>query len=495
MRFIVYFVAFFLSFSAYWVNNNFGDPSLEQVLYHLQFGMDGLVDTDAGIVRSFVEECFYWPLALAFTLVMFERLLGYFLINRLKTYKVHTTTFDQALEKIAKIIYWLINHRAPLYAFFGGIIYFGVQFSLLTYVHQKFGRDYFAENYLNPKNVQITGKSPTKLKNLVLIYVESLENTYRDENLFGKNLLNSLDKIGGVSFNSFRQAPGTGWTIAGITATNCGLPLKSVTIYGGNDQGENIKSFLPKAICLGDVLHAHGYHNVYFGGDALAFSGKGKFFQDHHYDEIYGREEIKGELTSAQMNYWGLYDDDLLVKVKAKLISLHGKKQPFNLTFTTIDTHGPDGHFSKRCQKNGAKNFDDVIECTSNQVADFVNFIKKKGYLKDTNVVILGDHLAMYNPVHEKLEAVHDRHIYNQFISYKKIVKTRDDVLHFDMFPTILEFIGFHVEGGKLGLGYTAITPNITQPSPNELAEMESDLLNESETYIDLWEGATIEEQ
>ena len=486
MRFVVYFVAFFLSFSAFWVNTNFGDPSLEQVLYHLQFGMDGLVDTDAGIVRSFVSECLYWPLVLAFTLVVFERLLGYFLINRLKTYKTHSSSFDQALEKVSKIVYWLINHRAPLYALLGGLVYFGVQFSLLTYVHQKFGRDYFAENYLNPKNVQITAKKP---KNLVLIYVESLENAYRDENLFGKNLLKSLDKIGGVSFNSYRQAPGTGWTIAGITSTNCGLPLKSVTLYGGNDQGENIKSFLPKAICLGDVLHAHGYHNVYFGGDALAFSGKGKFFQDHHYDEVYGREELKGALTTAQMNYWGLYDDDLLVKVKAKLISLHDKKQPFNLTFTTIDTHGPDGFFSKLCQKNGAKVFTEVVECTSNQVTDFINFIKKKGYLKDTNVVILGDHLAMYNPVHEKLDAVHERHIYNQFISHKKITKTRDDILEFDMFPTILEFIGFHIEGGKLGLGYTAITPNLVKPSPKELEEMESDLLNESETYIDLWKG------
>ena len=151
--------------------------------------------------------------------------------------------------------------------------------------------------------------------------------------------------------------------------------------------------------------------------------------------------------------------------------------------------HGPDGFFSKLCQKNGAKVFSDVVECTSNQVTDFINFIKKKGYLKDTNVVILGDHLAMYNPAHEKLDAVHQRHIYNQFISHKKITKTRDDVLEFDMFPTILEFIGFHVEGGKLGLGYTAITPNVVKPSPKELEEMESDLLNESETYIDLWKG------
>src|SRR5690606_6720642 len=121
--------------------------------------------------------------------------------------------------------------------------------------------------------------------------------SYKDETKFGKNLLSSLDALKGVSFNQYKQAPGTNWTIAGITATQCGVPLKTVSLYGGNDQGERIKAFLPNAVCLGDVLHDAGYHNVYMGGDALSFSGKGKFFQDHHYDEVYGREELKKNLT------------------------------------------------------------------------------------------------------------------------------------------------------------------------------------------------------
>jgi phosphoglycerol transferase len=486
IRFIVYFVAFFLVFFGLWINRNFGEPSLEQILYHLQFGMEGLVDTDPFFIRSFINECLLSALGIALGLVVIEVSLAYYLIHRPKANVAPTSTFYHSFEKFCKGLYWLINHRAPLYSLLAAFVYFAVQFSLLTYTYQKFARDYFSENYLNPKKVSITLKQP---KNLVLIYVESLESSYRDKGLFGKNLVKSLDDIGGVSFSNFRQAPGTNFTIAGITATQCGIPLKSITLYDGNDQGQNIKSFLPSAICLGDILHAHGYHNVYMGGDALPFSGKGMFFKDHHYDEAYGREELKGSITKAQMNYWGLYDDDLLPKVKAKLIELHDKKQPFNLTFTTIDTHGPDGHFSKLCIKNGAKKFEDIVECTSNQVTDFVNFIKKKGYLKDTNVVILGDHLAMYNPVYEQLESIHERHIYNQFISRKKITKNRDHILHFDMFPTILEFIGFHVEGGKLGLGFSAITANTAQPSIELLDEMESDLLNESETYIDLWKS------
>jgi len=487
IRFFVYFLAFFLVFAGLWVNRNFGEPSLEQILYHLQFGMSGLVDTDPLFVNSFIQEAILSALAVAVGLVIIEVSLAYYLIHQYKHHHTSTAFSFFGLEEFAKALYWLINHRAPLFTLIAAFTYFAVQFSLLTYTYQKFAKDYFSENYLDPKKVNVTLKNP---KNLVLIYVESLENSYQNKQLFGKNLLKSLDDIGGVSFGNFRQAPGTNFTIAGITATQCGLPLKSITIYDGNGQGENIKFFLPNARCLGDILHDHGYHNVYMGGDALAFSGKGMFFKDHHYDEILGREELKGHLTKAQMNYWGLYDDVLLPKVKAKLIELHQAKQPFNLTFTTIDTHGPDGHFSKLCLKNNAKNFEDIVECTANQVTDFVNFMKKNGYLKDTNVVILGDHLAMYNPVYEdKLTTIQERHIYNQFISRKKIIKTRDHILHFDLFPTILEFIGFNVQGGKLGLGFSAITPKTPQPSIKLLDEMESDLLNESETYIDLWKS------
>jgi phosphoglycerol transferase len=187
------------------------------------------------------------------------------------------------------------------------------------------------------------------------------------------------------------------------------------------------------------------------------------------------------------MNFWGLYDDDLLALVKAKLVKLHAQNQPFNLTFNTIDTHGPDGHFSKYCKAHGIKDFNGIVECTSNQVAELLVFMKQNNYLKDTNVVILGDHLAMENPVYDKLEKIKERHVFNALISAKPPVKNREQVLHFDMFPTILEFIGFKVEGGKLGLGYTAISKEADMPPANEFEEMNEDLLNQSDEYLELW--------
>lgn len=484
LRFLTYLAAFFLGSLAYWVNENFGEPSLEQVLYHVRFGMEGLVDTDQGLIKSFVQFCLLLPFSVALILAVIELSIGLYLTHGTK----HKITFlvSRANKRLLKMIYWMIGHRAPLYVLLAAFIYFGGQFSILAFLHNQFGRDYFSENYVYPAKVKVTLK--TKPKNLVLIYVESLEDSYKNADLFNSNLLVSLDTLKGTSFRNYRQAPGTGWTIAGITATQCGVPLKSVSLYDGNDQGQNIKTFLPKAVCLGDMLHDFGYHNVYMGGDALSFSGKGKFFEDHHYDEIYGREELKGTLTKNDMNYWGLYDDDLLAMVKTRLKLLHASKQPFNLTFTTIDTHGPDGHYSKLCKRHGIKDFTGVVECTARQVADLVQFIKKNGYLKDTNVVILGDHLAMSNPVSEKLSTLPERYVFNSLVSHKPASKNREEVLHFDMFPTIIEFLGFNVEGGRLGLGYTAISKDSAMPPPNEFEEMSENLLNESDKYLELWE-------
>ena len=482
IRFSIYLLSFFIFSIAVWIAINFGQPSLEQLLYHAQFGFTGLLDTDSAIIQSFLVWCVVVPVLSAGFLVMIEYSMLLFLIYG----SSHWITKPARLASMhyLKVSYWFIGHRAPLYLIILAIMYFCFQFSVKDFVNHQFGKDYFAEHYLNPASVEV---KPIQLKNLVLIYVESLEDTYKHKEIFGENLLNSLDKLPGYSFSSYKPAPGSWWTIAGITATQCGLPLKSITLYDGNDQGQVIKSFLPKAVCLGDILHQAGYTNVYMGGDALDFAGKGMFFKDHHYHEVLGRDELKSQLTNPQFNYWGLYDDDLFKLAKDKLVSLKASKKPFNLTITTIDTHGPDGHFSKYCKSKGAESFEAIVTCTSDQVSEFVRFMNEHDFLKNTNVVIIGDHLAMENPVFAKLHQVKQRLIFNKFISDHPVSGNREQILPFDMLPTILDFIGFNVEGGKLGLGVTGFSKENLSTKVLNYEDMNSNLLNKSDKYLELW--------
>ncbi len=96
----------------------------------------------------------------------------------------------------------------------------------------------------------------------------------------------------------------------------------------------------------------------------------------------------------------------------------------------------------------------------------------------------------MENPVYGKLHEAKPRLIYNKFVGRQVFEKNREEVLPFDMLPSILEFIGFHVEGGKLGLGVTGFSKLDVSQMLMDDAEMDENLLNRSEQYLELWRPA-----
>jgi phosphoglycerol transferase len=381
---------------------------------------------------------------------------------------------------------WVVT-LLPYCLLLGVLLLWAHQVSLYRYVTADFGPDYFSSHYIPPTSVQVREENP---KNLILIYVESLESSYSDKTLFGTDMLTSLNHLGGVSFTHYQQAPGTSWTIAAIVATQCGVPLKTFTIFGGNTPGNVLNSFLPNAKCLGDILSEHGFHNVFMGGATEKFASKGKFLRSHHYDEVYGKEDwIRQGINQEETRNWswGLSDANLFAAAKRKLRELKDSKTRFNLTLLTLDTHHPAGRLSEHCAALGYSTFGGIVQCTAEEVADFVRFIQDNGYLADTNVMILGDHLVMQNPLADKIFSLPERYIFNEFISNKPPRKNREDILHFDLLPTILEFVGFDVVGGRMGLGYSAFNEPKQIPPDGRLAEMKESLLNRSQAYMELW--------
>ena len=100
-------------------------------------------------------------------------------------------------------------------------------------------------------------------------------------------------------------------------------------------------------------------------------------------------------------------------------------------------------------------NHDDIpaiVKCSSRQVADFIKFIQDNGYDKDTNIVIIGDHLFNKDNTLNNISKS-ERYIFNRFISKDDHQLNSEEILHVDMLPSILTFIGFEVQGGRLGLG------------------------------------------
>ncbi len=477
LRICIYFISFFCIGLMLCIDKFFGKVTIEQVLSTFYFNLQGAFTADSIFIKRLFEWSLFWPAVLTLIVINLPILFFY---------------FSQPIKKIfaSKII----RHFFAAYFHFILLLICTVivvkQFDVINYIKQQSqtSDDYFAKHYIAADQVNIKSN---KTKNLLLIYVESLETSYSNIDLFRGDLLQQLTKINTphISFNRYEQMPGTGWSIAGFVSTQCATPLKLLTIFNGNRTGEETKHFLGHATCLSDILAKKGYQNIFMNGPSLTFAGVNHFLKDHHYHEMIGKEEWiqKGILNSQTTTNWGLPDDMLFQQAKIKLAELVKAGKPFNLTLFTVDTHGVSGQLSKTCARQGYNNFQGIVECTANMLADLIHYCEKMGWLNNMDIVIVGDHLAMTNTVSHQLNQLNKRYIFNMIISQNKLIKNTDHVVHFDFLPTILTTLGFQIEGNRLGLGYTAIEPAQYSKNKNRFTEMKKEIPYRSTVYEKLW--------
>ncbi|WP_253537456.1 phosphatidylglycerol--membrane-oligosaccharide glycerophosphotransferase [Erwinia aphidicola] len=261
---------------------------------------------------------------------------------------------------------------------------------------------------------QVPGKSLRGDRpNLVYIYAESLERTYFDEHAFPK-LAPELNEIknNSLDFSNTEQLPGTEYTIAGMVASQCGIPLFAP--FDGN-ASSSLSTFYPQNVCLGDILKSSGYQNYFYQGASLSFAGKDLFLSSHGFDHMYGFKELAGVVKDPKYrNDWGWYDDTVLEVVFDKYLELAQKNQPFSLFALTVDTHHPDGFISRSCQRKSYpfdgkedKSFA-AVACGQEHIARLIEKIRATPYFKNTIIVVSSDHLAMNNTAYKYLNQ-HDR--------------------------------------------------------------------------------------
>lgn len=311
-----------------------------------------------------------------------------------------------------------------------------------------------ADYYVDPA----AGPS-TKPRNLITIYLESVENSFAEESLFGENLLANLDRATtGWARYGLRQYPGGGWTMSGIVSTQCAVPLKSKLLVPGvnsNSLGEKVDHYLPGATCLGDILAARGYTNAFVGGAHTRFAGKDTFLSDHGYTSVQGLStwEAAGE-KRADISVWGLSDARMLDHARDTLADLRQAGTPFHLTILTLDTHEPAGVFDS-CRPKDAEPMASALKCSTRAVAGFLDHLRTEGYLDDTVVVLMGDHLknvAEGGSFSAGL-ADRDRTILFRVWSPDGVRFGRKDADQLSVLPTTLELLGLGAAGGRAGLG------------------------------------------
>ncbi len=246
--------------------------------------------------------------------------------------------------------------------------------------------------------------------NLVYIYGESLERTYFDDQVFpGLTPELGREKAQSLDFSDTLQLPGTDYTIAGMVASQCGIPLFAP--FDGNASA-SLSSFYPQNVCLGDILKNSGYENWFIQGADLRFAGKDVFLKSHGFASanMVGSQELKDRVADpAYRNNWGYYDDTVMDAVFEQYEALSRQQKRFALFTLTVDTHHPDGFISRSCQRksysyDGKPNQSfSAVTCSQEHVARLIARIKASPWFKNTVIVVTSDHLAMNNTAHPYL--------------------------------------------------------------------------------------------
>jgi phosphoglycerol transferase MdoB-like AlkP superfamily enzyme len=277
-------------------------------------------------------------------------------------------------------------------------------------------------------------------RNLVLIYLESVEDTFFDETIF-PGLVPNLTRLReeeGVWFTEMRQYPGTGWTIAAMVASQCGVPLLSE--MWGNDIFTTVGNPFARVTCLGEHLREAGYRTAFAGGATLDFAGKGIFLRDNGFDIRLGLDE----LPNTGAHQWGLYDSDMFAHGRELFDGLAAGDAPFLLTLLTLDTHFPDGMPSPGCRPyaEDALLMLDAVHCADQLVWDFIQHVRQSPVGDDTVIAIMSDHLFMEGEVEDMLDKGVRKPFFFLLDPARPAERRDGPFTHFDVAPTLLESVG-----------------------------------------------------
>lgn len=449
----VIFVAigvFFVSFSK-WFIDYFGNITPEQFLFNLNSPIKG---TSSDMFAEIIMTPVFTGVA---CIVIFLIVLNFKYDAFLNIKSVKRRILNQKYLRIVTFIFSII-------CLVGGVTY-GAKKLSLDKVYKAYVSDssYIKDNYADPRNVKMS--FPEKKRNLIHIYLESVENSYMSKDLGGymkENLMPELTELSkeGIHFsesNKFGgpyQTYGSSWSVASMINMSTGLPLKIP--MGGNSYGKS-GSFLPGAVSIGDILKAQGYNQtIMFGADA-DFGGLTTFFGTHGDFNIFDYKAAKEKkLIPQDYNVWWGFEDDKLYKyAKDEITRLSKAGKPFNFTMETADTHFPDGYLSKKASKKHASQYANVISYSTKEAVNFIKWIQKQPFYKDTTIVVTGDHLSMDKKFFKNFDKSYHRTVFNLILN-PATTTTRVNNRKFspvDMYPTILASMGVQIEGDKLGLG------------------------------------------
>ena len=433
---LIYFLCFACICGVVFLQYYFGDVTAEQVFFHLA---NPLAKANT---RVFYQGCgwIFLPSLVATILVCFPSVFcprKTKLYNRLKSYERFRWHGVIAFVLLCGTVYVC-----------GHIIHFW------DWIKDDKRPSIFYEKHFISANK--AGIHFAQKRNVIIIYMESMENTYHHKKSFGEDLAPSLSKLehDHVSFLNYEQIIGTDFTAAAIFSGFCGVPF-SVPLR--SDLSSWYNYFAPEITCIPTVFKENGYSTHFLMGSLPTVGNIGIFLKLAGIDDLIDLPELKARglmNEKTEGSKWGMKDSALFDVAREQLLNVAAEGRPFFYGISTIDTHYPDPFFDeKKCIKK-YDDFEDVIMCSDKIINEFVDWVKQQEFAQNTVIILVGDHLAARNPCIKRIVHPFYRRVINVFINAAvKPISTARSFTAMDWAPTILAASGAELKSEGFGLG------------------------------------------
>lgn len=486
----IFLVAILLFVVVEWSVDTYG-VGLDEIIYTLATPIKG---TDSGVVDAALKECIPKCFKLIIPYLMF------WVVDLEVKQKIapSVTLFKKKRKINIRVAIRGILFVCSAFALYISLRFANEQYGIMEYVEAKTQQTTIYETYYVDPNLVSIESNDGSGRNLILIYLESMENTYLSTELGGnqeKNLIPKLTDLANeqVSFShtdtvgGFRKFVGATWTMGALFSSASGIPF-SFPIEG-NDAGK-YENFASGVTTLGDILEEKGYVQEFMCGSDASYAGRSNFYIQHGdfkiFDLYTARE--KGYISDDYYVWWGFQDRLLYEYAKDELLELSKGDAPFNLTMITVDTHFPGGYFCEVCKMEHNTIAKNVVSCADTLAYEFVEWCKEQEFYENTTIVILGDHPRMDEELVEGVKG-YDRTLYNCFINTDKdkadLQLYNREFAAIDLFPTIVSALGYEIEGDRLGLGTNMFSDKSTLLEEYGYEELEGELQKSSDYYIE----------
>lgn len=464
IRFLTYLliiIAVLIVYSTKWSQVTYGNIQMEEILFYLTVPLQG---TEKGLLVSFIKKSLI-PTIIEATIInilvsiLFKKMDNNHLLIKLKVFKKNIELqLNSILVKTLTILFLLVIGFLEIISCFKTL-------NINTYLKNQINDSTFIEeNFIDSKEVKLT--FPEKKRNLIYIFVESLESNYQSKTKDKEydNAIKELydlahentnfsdnDDVGGATQVSYLS-----WTTAGMVAQTSGIPFK---VEAEITNGGQLSTMLLGDYTIGEILKEQGYNLEFMCGSDAKFGNRETFLKNHGNYDIYDYySAIKNnKIPEDYLVWWGFEDSKLFEYAKEEITNLSKKEEPFNFSMLTANTHHIDGYVEKDCEERFSTNYDNAVACSSRQIYDFVKWIQEQDFYDNRTIVISGDHLGMDPSLYEGDDIIDlaNRRVLDIIInSTKDNNNTKNRVFTtMDLFPTTLAALGVDIDGDKMALG------------------------------------------